>query len=91
MRFRLGAIIGFGLGYYLGAKAGRERYLQLRGMIQKAKRSDAYGAATSKAKDVVDLTVDAAKDFVTEHKPGGGSGDSYDGDLSSLTAGSGSN
>ena len=81
MRFRLGVIIGFGLGYYLGAKAGRERYLQLNNLIKKAKRSDAYEAATSKAKDMVDLTVDAAKDFVNEHRPG------YDGDLSAVTAG----
>jgi hypothetical protein len=30
MRFRLGIVLGFGLGYYLGARAGRERYEQLR-------------------------------------------------------------
>lgn len=30
-KFRLGVIIGFGAGYYLGAKAGRERYEQLVG------------------------------------------------------------
>jgi hypothetical protein len=30
MRFRLGLIAGFAAGYYLGAKAGRERYEQLR-------------------------------------------------------------
>lgn len=32
MRFRLGLLIGFGIGYVLGTKAGRERYEQLRGM-----------------------------------------------------------
>jgi hypothetical protein len=30
MRFRLGLVLGFGLGYLLGARAGRERYEQLR-------------------------------------------------------------
>jgi hypothetical protein len=30
MRFRLGLVLGFGLGYYLGTRAGRERYEQLR-------------------------------------------------------------
>ena len=30
MRFRLGLVLGLGLGYYLGARAGRERYDQLR-------------------------------------------------------------
>lgn len=29
MRFRLGLIIGFAVGYVLGAKAGRERYEQI--------------------------------------------------------------
>jgi hypothetical protein len=30
MRFRTGVIVGFAAGYYLGARAGRERYEQLR-------------------------------------------------------------
>lgn len=30
MRLRLGLAVGFGVGYYLGARAGRERYEQLR-------------------------------------------------------------
>ena len=33
MRFRMGLGIGFGVGYYLGARAGRERYEQLRRLI----------------------------------------------------------
>jgi hypothetical protein len=33
MAFRLGAVVGFGVGSYLGAKAGRERYEQLRAVI----------------------------------------------------------
>jgi hypothetical protein len=33
MRFRFGLALGFGVGYYLGARAGRERYEQLRGLI----------------------------------------------------------
>ena len=64
MRFRIGLLIGFGLGYYLGAMAGRERYEQLNRMIRKVKRSDAYEVATDKAKAVVDLGVERAKDVV---------------------------
>jgi hypothetical protein len=30
MKFRTGLVIGFGVGYVLGARAGRERYEQLR-------------------------------------------------------------
>lgn len=64
MRFRLGLGIGFGLGYYLGAKAGRERYEQLNDMIRRVKRSDTFETATDKAKDVVDLGVERTKDIV---------------------------
>jgi hypothetical protein len=35
MRFRFGLAIGFGAGYLLGARAGRERYEQLRRLIQR--------------------------------------------------------
>jgi hypothetical protein len=76
MRFRLGLIVGFGTGYYLGAKAGRERYEQMRRMIAKAKRSDAYETASEKTRAVVDLTTERAKDLVEEHTPLGGNGSS---------------
>jgi hypothetical protein len=33
MRFRIGLLVGFGIGYYLGARAGRERYEQIRGWL----------------------------------------------------------
>ena len=74
MRFRLGVMVGFGAGYYLGAKAGRERYVQLNSYIRKIKRSDAYEAATDKAKAVVDLTGERAKELIEEHTPLGGNG-----------------
>ena len=61
MRFRFGLLLGLGVGYYLGAKAGRERYEQLNAMIRKVKRSDAYDAATDKAKAVVDLSVERGR------------------------------
>lgn len=75
MRFRLGMMAGFATGYYLGAKAGRERYEQLNTMLRKIRRSDAYETATDKAKAVVDLGAERAKDFVEEHTPLGGNGD----------------
>jgi hypothetical protein len=80
MRFRLGVMIGFGGGYYLGAKAGRERYEQLNQMIKKVKRSDAYDTATDKAKAVVDLGVERAKDFAEDHVPGVGGTTNGNGD-----------
>ena len=35
MKFRIGLLFGFGAGYYLGAKAGRERYEQLRRLVDR--------------------------------------------------------
>jgi hypothetical protein len=66
MRFRLGLITGFGAGYYLGSMAGRERYEQINRAVRKVKGSDAYDMATDKAKAVVDLGVERAKDVVED-------------------------
>jgi hypothetical protein len=38
-RFRLGLVGGFAAGYYLGAKAGRERYLQISRTLGRARES----------------------------------------------------
>lgn len=35
MRMRLGFVIGLGTGYVLGTRAGRERYEQIRGSIER--------------------------------------------------------
>jgi hypothetical protein len=35
MKLRTGLVIGFGAGYYFGAKAGRERYEQIRSVIDR--------------------------------------------------------
>lgn len=77
MRFRAGVVVGFGAGYYLGSKAGRERHAQINRVLRKVKRSDAFEEATEKAKAAVDLGVERAKDFVdtkkNEHSDGNGS------------------
>ena len=87
MRFRLGMVIGFGAGYYLGSMAGRERYEQINRAVRKVKRSDAYDMATDKAKAVVDLGVERAKDvvedkFKSDSGSNGGSAPSYSGGVS---------
>jgi len=64
MRFRLGLAIGFGAGYYLGTKAGRERYEQINQWVSKAKQSEAYDTAAEKARAVIDLGVERARDLV---------------------------
>ena len=85
MRFRLGLIVGFGAGYYLGAKAGRERYEQLNRWLHQAKESEAFETATDKAKAVVDLGVERAKDVVEDKFKSGG--DSNGGTAAPYTAG----
>lgn len=50
----MGALVGFGAGYYLGTKAGRERYEQINSWIQQARDSDAVSAAADKAREVLD-------------------------------------
>ena len=72
MRFRAGLVLGFAAGYYLGTAAGRERHEQIKQTIRKVKRSDAYDTATDKARAVVDLGVERAKDLV-DAKTGSGS------------------
>jgi alkylated DNA repair dioxygenase AlkB len=37
-RFKLGLILGLGIGYVLGTKAGRERYLQMQRNLRRASR-----------------------------------------------------
>lgn len=52
MRGRLGVLIGFGAGYVLGAKAGKERYVQLRRLYDNLLDSPAVRKATGTAKGV---------------------------------------
>lgn len=75
MKFRLGVLVGFGAGYYLGSMAGRERYEQINRTINKITGSRAFDEATDKAKAVVDLGVERAKDLVDSKI---GNGDSAD-------------
>ncbi len=64
MRFRLGVLVGFGAGYYLGAKAGRERYHEINQWMGRAKESDVLETVTDKAKAATDLGMERAKDLV---------------------------
>ena len=86
MKLRIGFVLGFSLGYYLGAKAGRERYQQLNRLIGKVKRSEAVDTATDKAKAVIDLGVERAKDFVGSHTGGGNGSTSTPQDLGGAPA-----
>ena len=66
MRGRLGVLIGFGAGYVLGAKAGTERYEQLRRLYENVISSPGFQQATGKAKDAVGTGLGQAKDLASE-------------------------
>ncbi|MCB1245716.1 MAG: YtxH domain-containing protein [Acidimicrobiia bacterium] len=52
MRFRTGLIIGLGVGYVLGAKAGRERYDQIVATAQRIRSNDTVKRATDGAERI---------------------------------------
>ena len=49
MRFKTGLAIGFGVGYVLGAKAGRERYEQIRNAADSLRSNETLRRAASVA------------------------------------------
>jgi hypothetical protein len=57
MRFRLGVVVGFAAGYYLGARAGRERYEQMRQGIAKVRES----RPLEKARAAVELGMERVR------------------------------
>lgn len=66
MRGRLGLFVGFGAGYVLGAKAGRERYEQMRRLYENIQASPAFRQATSAARGAVETGFDQARDLASE-------------------------
>jgi hypothetical protein len=49
MRFRTGLLVGFGVGFVLGARAGRERYDQLKATIDSVRGNETIQRATATA------------------------------------------
>jgi len=69
-KFRTGAVLGLAAGYYLGAKAGRDRYEQITRLVQPARRHEALDhavTAVGRARAVIDLTRERVVDL-TDHK-----------------------
>ena len=66
MRFRLGFVTGMATGYYMGARAGRQRYDQMNRALAKLRRSEAYEEARERARTAVDEAADLARSVVEE-------------------------
>jgi hypothetical protein len=86
---KLTFLVGFGAGYVLGAKAGTERYEQLRRLYENLSSSPAVRRATGKAKSAASTGLEQAKDKasegvskVTSAVKGSDSGDTRPGGLS---------
>lgn len=62
IRFRFGLVIGFCAGYYLGSKAGEERYKEIRQTLERARHSD----LADKARATVDLGVERVRGEVRQ-------------------------
>lgn len=55
MRFRMGLLIGGAIGYVLGARAGRERYEDIKRWWAKLRQHPAVDQLASQAQGVTDL------------------------------------
>ena len=57
MGFKSGLLVGFGVGYVLGSKAGRERYDELRSAWDQFVGNPQVQRVVTKSKEVVDTGV----------------------------------
>jgi hypothetical protein len=69
VHFKTGLLVGLAVGYYYGAKAGRERYLQIDHYLSQVRASEAYRDARSRLGDLVDETVERARQAVGDVTP----------------------
>jgi hypothetical protein len=66
MRFRTGVIVGLGLGYYFGAKAGHERYEQIEEWLDRLRETTAYREVRTKVTDGIREGTSAVRTMVEE-------------------------
>lgn len=59
-------LIGFGAGYVLGAKAGTERYDQIRRLYENVKASSAFQQASGKVKAAAGSGIESARDLASD-------------------------
>jgi hypothetical protein len=69
MRLKVASLIGIAAGCLVGTRAGRQLVTQASAAVGKARRSRNLSLAGEKAKAVIDLGVERARDLV-EGRPG---------------------
>src|SRR5687768_14415550 len=62
--FKTGAIVGFGVGYMQGAKAGRQRYEQIQQKMKKVSESPTVKKAIEPMKPMVAAKLESGKDLM---------------------------
>jgi hypothetical protein len=62
--FKTGAIIGFGVGYMQGAKAGRQRYEQIQLKLKKVSESPTVKKAIEPMKPMVNAKLESGKEMM---------------------------
>jgi hypothetical protein len=74
MRFRLGLVIGGAVGYVLGARAGRERYEDIKRWLSQVRGHPAIDQLAGQAQGVMDAGrtllaegLDAGSDAIRRH------------------------
>jgi hypothetical protein len=78
MRYKATFLVGFASGYTLGAKAGRERYEQIRRTIRGLSENPAVQSAAGVLQAQASNLVGSARDRLIDKLPLGGShGDPY--------------
>ena len=63
---KMSFLVGLGAGYVLGAKAGTERYDQLKRLYENLLASQGFRSATSKAKEAASTGFEKGKDIASE-------------------------
>jgi hypothetical protein len=71
MRFRTGLIVGLAVGYYYGAKAGRDRYHQIDQYLDKVRRTAGYQDLRIKVNDGFREGTTAARRLIEDTAFGG--------------------
>lgn len=73
MKFRHGLIVGLGVGYYLGAKAGQQRYEQIDRVLDKVRTAPGYADARGRVVEYYDAGRDLALSRLDEATNGAAS------------------
>ena len=77
MRYKMTFLVGFAAGYTLGAKAGRERYEQIRRTARGLSENPAVQSAAGVLQAQASTIAGNARDKVVEKLPFGGNSDPY--------------